>query len=84
MFFRLYIIPSPFFTFTQVRILFYIIMRLHKLLVLSTAAPWAAAQYVTGIKAGVNEQTGERPARLNINDMHRAAGPAWCVNYPLV
>ncbi|KAK5652239.1 hypothetical protein OQA88_10736 [Cercophora sp. LCS_1] len=41
------------------------------------AVPWAAAQLVTGIKAGVNEQTGERPARLNINDLHREAGPAW-------
>ncbi|GAB1315478.1 hypothetical protein MFIFM68171_05688 [Madurella fahalii] len=46
-------------------------------LVAFTAVPWAAAQQLIGIKAGVNPQTGERPARLNINDLHSQGGPAW-------
>ncbi|KXX77605.1 Tyrosinase [Madurella mycetomatis] len=41
------------------------------------AVPWAAAQQLVGIQAGVNPETGERPARLNINDLHAQGGPAW-------
>lgn len=32
---------------------------------------------VTGAAEGVNLQTGAAPARININDLYRAGGPAW-------
>ncbi|KAK7991803.1 hypothetical protein PG988_000597 [Apiospora saccharicola] len=32
---------------------------------------------VTGLTTGINEVTGERPARININDLQTAGGPAW-------
>ncbi|KAK0639801.1 hypothetical protein B0T16DRAFT_337781 [Cercophora newfieldiana] len=38
--------------------------------------PWTSAQRLTGIQAGVDPVTGERPARLNINDLIKS-GPAW-------
>lgn len=34
-------------------------------------------QQVTGIQAGVNKQTGERPSRLDINKLSSQRGPAW-------
>ncbi|KAK3311781.1 hypothetical protein B0H66DRAFT_609094 [Apodospora peruviana] len=46
-------------------------------LVAFASVPWVGAQQLTGIKAGVNQQTGERPARLEINDFHAKGGPAW-------
>ncbi|KAK4443167.1 tyrosinase [Podospora aff. communis PSN243] len=52
-------------------------MRISKLIVIAASSRWAAAQFVSGVTAGVNPQTGERPARLNINDFHRQGGPAW-------
>ncbi|KAK8014508.1 tyrosinase precursor [Apiospora arundinis] len=32
---------------------------------------------VTGLATGINQGTGERPARKNINDLHATGGPAW-------
>jgi len=37
---------------------------------------FTSAQQLVGIKAGVNPTTGERPARLNIEDL-QGKGPAW-------
>ncbi len=51
-------------------------MRLLAIIPLVAAVPWAAAQ-VVGVSAGVNQKTGERPARQNINDLYNAGGPAW-------
>ncbi|KAK8116070.1 hypothetical protein PG984_012572, partial [Apiospora sp. TS-2023a] len=31
----------------------------------------------SGLTTGINEITGERPARININDLQTAGGPAW-------
>jgi len=44
--------------------------------ILLAFVPWAGAQ-VIGISAGVNKNTGERPARQNINDLYAQGGPAW-------
>ncbi|KAL2755917.1 hypothetical protein ACRALDRAFT_2027571 [Sodiomyces alcalophilus JCM 7366] len=32
---------------------------------------------VVGVKSGINIETGETPARRNINDLHMEAGPEW-------
>lgn len=32
---------------------------------------------VVGLQTGVNKATGERPARLNINDLYARGGPQW-------
>ncbi|KAK4450897.1 tyrosinase [Podospora aff. communis PSN243] len=45
-------------------------------LVALSSIPWVGAQRLVGIKAGVNPTTGERPARLNINDLMKN-GPQW-------
>ncbi len=39
--------------------------------------PVAAAQAVAGLSTGINNATGERPARININDLYNEAGPHW-------
>ncbi|ROT34867.1 tyrosinase [Sodiomyces alkalinus F11] len=42
--------------------------------------PWTAAQSthpVVGVSSGINPGTGETPARRNINDIYREAGPEW-------
>ncbi|EPE02553.1 tyrosinase precursor [Ophiostoma piceae UAMH 11346] len=44
------------------------------------AASWmapAAAQQVVGVTTGINNGTGERPSRVNINNLHADAGPHW-------
>ncbi|KAK0622707.1 hypothetical protein B0T14DRAFT_494314 [Immersiella caudata] len=45
-------------------------------LVALSSIPWVGAQRLVGIKAGVNPTTGERPARLNIDDLMKN-GPQW-------
>ena len=44
--------------------------------VASWMAP-AAAQQVVGVSTGINNVTGERPARVNINTLQAEAGPHW-------
>ncbi|KAK0752590.1 hypothetical protein B0T18DRAFT_459371 [Schizothecium vesticola] len=44
---------------------------------LAVLAQLAQGQHVTGIQAGVNKQTGERPSRLDINKLSSQGGPAW-------
>ncbi|KAK3367218.1 hypothetical protein B0T24DRAFT_669551 [Lasiosphaeria ovina] len=50
-------------------------MRFSSLVALGLA-PWAGAQ-LTGVTAGVDPVTGERPSRLDINALHAQGGPAW-------
>lgn len=44
--------------------------------VIPAVAPGQAVP-VTGLATGINQLTGERPARININDLQTAGGPAW-------
>ncbi|KAK0749656.1 hypothetical protein B0T18DRAFT_323937 [Schizothecium vesticola] len=50
---------------------------LRRILLLVVSAHLIRAQQVTGITAGVNQQTGERPSRLDINELSSKGGPAW-------
>ncbi|KAK0751393.1 hypothetical protein B0T18DRAFT_387526 [Schizothecium vesticola] len=50
---------------------------LRSILLLAASAHLIRAQQVTGITAGVNQQTGERPSRLDINELSSKGGPAW-------
>ena len=34
---------------------------------------------VTGLTTGINNLTGERPARQDIDVLQETGGPAWCV-----
>lgn len=36
---------------------------------------------VTGLTTGINNLTGERPARQEINVLQETGGPAWCVQW---
>lgn len=45
--------------------------------VFAVLAQLVQGQQVTGIQAGVNKQTGERPSRLDINKLSSQGGPAW-------
>jgi tyrosinase len=50
---------------------------------LAASAPLVSAQAapnpvpVVGPRSGINAQTGETPARRNINDLYQEAGPQW-------
>ncbi|KAF4818077.1 Tyrosinase [Colletotrichum tropicale] len=50
------------------------------ILVLLMAVPWTAVGQnlpVTGVRSGINAQTGEVPARRDINSLYDEGGPQW-------